>query len=283
MKIKEVKQQLQEGPAWDQLKGRMGAAANAFVSGSQQQQDTRKSQQAEKIYVDSMITDLDQAIKSGYVVMPTPKVPKAPQNPPAPDYSKYQSPAVNRRGKNAKTSTPAGQQAKTNQQVTEVDWDQRLLGLLGEAKTGISIAQWIEDYVTRTFDNYEMRDNDPAVKFTKQLANQFQSVYNPANPGQAKQVAAKIFSLVNTVAKTRQKVSGTYLSGNRPRGGAKNDKEVKMPRIVSKEPIIMSWDGKRYGLNDRGEWAHLVSGQVPPEALQRFLDQHHDASLGINK
>ena len=53
-------------------------------------------------------------------------------------------------------------------------------------------------------------------------------------------------------------------------------------KIVNQEPIIISrGKGREYGLNDNGEWIHLSSGKVQPEALQTFLSQQHDTSLNV--
>ncbi len=52
-------------------------------------------------------------------------------------------------------------------------------------------------------------------------------------------------------------------------------------KIVSQEPIIMSYNNKQYGLNDKGQWTHLGSNNLPHESFQQFLSQQHDISLGV--
>ena len=52
-------------------------------------------------------------------------------------------------------------------------------------------------------------------------------------------------------------------------------------KVVSQEPIIMSYNNKQYGLNDKGQWTHLGSNNLPHESFQQFLSQQHDISLGV--
>jgi hypothetical protein len=54
--------------------------------------------------------------------------------------------------------------------------------------------------------------------------------------------------------------------------------------VVSQEPIILrTKGGKEFGLDDQGQWIHLASGKIPPQAYQEFLSQQHDVSLGVQK
>lgn len=51
--------------------------------------------------------------------------------------------------------------------------------------------------------------------------------------------------------------------------------------IVNNDPIVIDLNNNRYGLNDSGQWTHLKSGKIPPEAIQALLSKQHDISLGI--
>lgn len=318
MKITDLleNKQLQEGPVWDELKGRMGAGADAFMKGTQSQQDDRKLKNAQKIYVDTLLRDLGQAVKSGYVVFTpptpsnTPAQAKAKEEPaqsePAkaaqpgkPDYSKPMG-AYGKQTSNVPGGVPkvpqvpklSAKQAQPKRQPAMAESiAQSLLSMTEAAPTGISVAQWIRDYVMKTFSKLKMRDGDPAINQLKALSKEFQNEYNPGAPQLAKKVAEKLFGLVHGTAQTRQKadpygMGSTRMSGAaKPSSGAdqtKSSQEAKV-KVVNQEPIVLDWDKKLYGLDDRGQWIHLRSGEVQQQAIQSFLSQQHDKSLGINK
>ena len=50
-------------------------------------------------------------------------------------------------------------------------------------------------------------------------------------------------------------------------------------KVVNDDPIVLDYRGTHYGLNDKGQWAHLKTGKVPAESLQAFLSQVHDIQL----
>jgi len=52
--------------------------------------------------------------------------------------------------------------------------------------------------------------------------------------------------------------------------------------LVSQEPIILKYQGKDYGLNDRGEWVSQKTGKMPPQSTSAFLDQQAGALTGTS-
>ena len=52
--------------------------------------------------------------------------------------------------------------------------------------------------------------------------------------------------------------------------------------LVSKEPVIIKYQGKDYGLNDQGQWVSQKTGKMPPEAVSSFLDQQAEALTGAS-
>lgn len=43
--------------------------------------------------------------------------------------------------------------------------------------------------------------------------------------------------------------------------------------MISKEPVIIKFQGSTYGLNDQGSWSNIKTGKVPEESVEEFLDK----------
>jgi hypothetical protein len=44
-------------------------------------------------------------------------------------------------------------------------------------------------------------------------------------------------------------------------------------QLISRDPAIVKFDGRTYGLNDQGEWHDIKNSKVPEESIQEYLNQ----------
>jgi hypothetical protein len=44
-------------------------------------------------------------------------------------------------------------------------------------------------------------------------------------------------------------------------------------RLISRDPAIVKFDGRTYGLNDNGQWADIKNSREPEESVKAYLDQ----------
>jgi hypothetical protein len=52
------------------------------------------------------------------------------------------------------------------------------------------------------------------------------------------------------------------------------EKQQSAPaQLISRDPAIVKFDGRTYGLNDRGEWHDIKNSKVPEEAVQEYLNK----------
>jgi hypothetical protein len=54
---------------------------------------------------------------------------------------------------------------------------------------------------------------------------------------------------------------------------AERDRYQPAVQLVSRDPAIVKFDGRTYGLNDRGEWHDIKNSKVPEEAVQEYLNK----------
>ena len=44
-------------------------------------------------------------------------------------------------------------------------------------------------------------------------------------------------------------------------------------RLISRDPAIVKFDGRTYGLNDNGQWADIKNSREPEDSVKAYLDQ----------
>jgi len=54
---------------------------------------------------------------------------------------------------------------------------------------------------------------------------------------------------------------------------AERDRYQPAVQLVSRDPAIVKFDGRTYGLNDQGEWHDIKNSKVPEEAVQAYLNK----------
>jgi hypothetical protein len=81
------------------------------------------------------------------------------------------------------------------------------------------------------------------------------------NPGQVAQLMTK---LVQQAALSQQDVT----------------QGQTLTKVVSTEPAVIQYRNINYAVNDSGSWANQVTGKVPDESFQAFLDQELNKAGG---
>jgi hypothetical protein len=54
---------------------------------------------------------------------------------------------------------------------------------------------------------------------------------------------------------------------------AERDRYQPTVQLVSRDPAIVKFDGRTYGLNDQGEWHDIKNSKVPDESVQAYLNK----------
>lgn len=54
---------------------------------------------------------------------------------------------------------------------------------------------------------------------------------------------------------------------------AEKDRYQPAVQLISRDPAIVKFDGRTYGLNDQGEWHDIKNSKVPEESIQEYLNK----------